>query len=192
VNAPLYLFIFAGLFSPGPNVILLTTSGARFGFYKTLPHVFGVAVGVGIVAGLTGLGLGALLAALPMLTIALRLIAAGWILFMAWTLWRAPVASPSQKTDRPFTFTEAVLFQWVNPKVWAIAVSAVAYIEGAAPIFAAWFLGASFAGINTAVALFWSFAGSLLVYLLKSPLTYRIFMKCMALLLAFSALLVFL
>ena len=46
---PLYAFVFAGLFSPGPNVILLTASGARFGFRATLPHVFGVAVGVGVI-----------------------------------------------------------------------------------------------------------------------------------------------
>ena len=54
---PLYAFVFAGLFSPGPNVILLTASGARFGFRPTLPHVLGVAFGVGITSGLTALGM---------------------------------------------------------------------------------------------------------------------------------------
>lgn len=51
---PLYGFVFFGLFSPGPNVVLLTASGARFGLTRTLPHLFGVVVGVGITAGLTG------------------------------------------------------------------------------------------------------------------------------------------
>ena len=58
---PLYGFVFFGLFSPGPNVILLTSSGARFGVRRTLPHLFGVVLGVGITAGLTGLGIAALL-----------------------------------------------------------------------------------------------------------------------------------
>ena len=53
---PLFVFVFAGLFSPGPNVILLTTSGARFGFRRTLPHLAGVVLGVGITAALTGAG----------------------------------------------------------------------------------------------------------------------------------------
>lgn len=88
---PLYGFVFLGLFSPGPNVILLTASGARFGFRRTVPHILGVALGVGVIAGLTGLGLAALLFSLPGLGMALRLVAFGWILWMAWQLaHRAP------------------------------------------------------------------------------------------------------
>ncbi|MEM9437735.1 MAG: LysE family translocator [Pseudomonadota bacterium] len=190
--APLYAFVFLGLFSPGPNVILLTASGARFGFQRSLPHVFGVAVGVGITAGLTGYGIGALLTAMPSLTRVLQVIAAAWILYMAWKLWNAQASAEPQARDRPFTFVEAVLFQWVNPKVWAIAVSAVAYTNGADALTAAWLLGSAFSGINLGVCLFWSFAGSLLTYLLKTPLAFRIFMRGMALLLAGSAVLVFL
>ena len=68
-------FVFLGLFSPGPNVILLTTSGARFGFRATLPHLLGVALGVGFIAFVTGLGLGALIEAFPALRIVLMIIA---------------------------------------------------------------------------------------------------------------------
>ncbi|MEM8591757.1 MAG: LysE family translocator [Pseudomonadota bacterium] len=189
--APLYLFVFAGLFSPGPNVILLTASGARFGFRPTLPHVLGVAFGVGITAGLTGFGIGALLTALPSLKLVLQIVAAGWILWMAWKLWVAQASESKDERDRPFTFIEAVLFQWVNPKIWAVAVAATAYTEGATALQSAWLLGSAFSGINLGVCLFWSFAGSLLTYLLKTPSAFRIFMRGMALLLAFSALLVF-
>ncbi|MEL6689583.1 MAG: LysE family translocator [Pseudomonadota bacterium] len=189
---PLHFFVFAGLFSPGPNVILLTASGARFGFQRSLPHVFGVAVGVGITAGLTGFGIGALLQAAPALELVLKIVAAAWILYMAYKLWVAQASTKSDDRDRPFTFIEAVLFQWVNPKVWAIAVAATAYTEGAPPLDAAFQLATAFSGINLCVCLFWSFAGSLLTYLLKTPLAFRIFMRGMAALLAFSALLVFL
>ncbi len=190
--APLYIFVFLGLFSPGPNVILLTASGARFGFQRSLPHVLGVAVGVGITAGLTGFGVGALLIALPQLKIVLQTLAAAWILYMAFKLWTAQASGEPQGKDRPFTFIEAVLFQWVNPKVWAIAVAATAYTDGTEPLMAAFLLGTAFSGINLCVCFFWTFAGSLLRYLLTTPLAFRAFMRAMAVLLAISAVLVFL
>ena len=123
---PLYLFVFGGLFSPGPNVVMLTASGARFGFARTLPQVAGVVIGVGITSGLTGFGLGALLLQMPKLTFALQLAAAAWILWMAYNLLRMARLGEGQAPDKPFTVLQAVLFQWINPKVWAVALAAAA------------------------------------------------------------------
>ncbi|MFD0982197.1 LysE family translocator [Tropicimonas aquimaris] len=190
---PLYGFVFAGLFSPGPNVILLTTSGARFGFRPTLPHVLGVAAGVGVTSGLTALGLGGLLLAQPGLTLVLRLAAAAWILWMAWKLLHAARRQVISETDRPFTFLEAVLFQWVNPKVWAIAVAASAgFPSGLPPIHEALRIASAFAGINLFVCLFWSFAGGLLTFLLTTQRAWRVFNTSMAAALALSAAMIFL
>lgn len=185
---PLFGFVFFGLFSPGPNVILLTASGARFGFRRTVPHILGVALGVGITSGVTGLGVGALLLAQPVLTIVLKIGASIWILFMAYRLWHADPAK-AHKRDRPFTFVEAVLFQWINPKVWAVAISAMAYVAALAPVDQAVTLAATFSGLNLSVCLFWTTAGALLSFLLANPLAWRIFMRIMAVALAgFSAL----
>jgi threonine/homoserine/homoserine lactone efflux protein len=190
---PLYAFVFLGLFSPGPNVILLTASGARFGFRATLPHVLGVAAGVGLTAGLTGLGIGVLLLGQPSLTILLKLVAAAWIAWMAWSLWRSSARGPASAHARPFTFVEAVLFQWVNPKVWAVALAAASgYASGLGPWGEAQRLAAAFSGINLAVCLFWSFAGSLLSLLLTTPMAWRIFARVMATGLAASGVMVFL
>lgn len=190
---PLYAFVFAGLFSPGPNVILLTASGARFGFRRTIPHVLGVAVGVGITSGLTGLGIGALLLSLPALTLALKLIAAGWIVWMAWQLFHSTRRPQAQARARPFHFHEAVLFQWVNPKVWAVAMAAASgYAAGLPPIHEALRLAGAFSGINLFVCLFWSFAGALLTYLLTSPRAWHLFTTAMAMFLASAAVMVFL
>lgn len=189
---PLYIFVFLGLFTPGPNVILLTASGARFGFRATLPHVAGVVVGVGVTAGLTGLGVGALILALPVLTFVLKLIAAAWIIWMAWKLLQSR-GGQMQAGDKPFTFWQAVLFQWVNAKVWAVAVAAASgYGIGLEPWGEALRLGSAFSGLNLIVCLFWSFAGSLLTYLLTTPRAWRIFTIVMASALAMSALMVFL
>ena len=181
--------MFFGLFSPGPNVILITASGARFGFQRTIPHVFGVALGVGVIAAVTGIGIGTLITAQPALGFALKIIASLWILWMAYNLWRA---DPAQKkeSDKPFTFVEAILFQWVNPKVWAVALSATAYVTALAPVQQAMILAATFSGTNLGVCTFWAVAGSLLSYLLTNAAAWRIFMRIMGLaLVGFSVLL---
>ena len=190
---PLYAFVFAGLFSPGPNVILLTASGARFGFRPTIPHVLGVAAGVGVIAALAGLGIGALLAARPEIAFVLKIAAAIWILWMAWKLWGATRAARADGRDRPWRFWEAVLFQWVNPKLWAVALAAsTGFSIGLPPLEEALRLSSAFSGINLFVCLFWSFAGSLLSLLLARPPAWRVFMRVMAVLLALSAVMVFL
>lgn len=189
---PLYLFVFAGLFSPGPNVILLTASGARFGFMATLPHVLGVALGVGVIAGVTGLGVGALLQQQPQIKTVLQIVAAAWILWMAAKLWQAPLAKTTSDQDRPFRFFQAVLFQWINPKIWAVAIAASsAYSAGLGPWGEAMRLAVAFSGVNLFVCLFWSFAGSLLVMLLRAPAAWRVFMRGMAVALGISAVLIF-
>ncbi|MBJ3761569.1 LysE family transporter [Maribius pontilimi] len=185
---PLYLFVFAGLFSPGPNVILLTASGARFGFRRTVPHILGVALGVGITAGLTGAGIGAILEELPALEWSLKIVAAGWILWMAWTLARRASRPRDGARDRPFTLVEAILFQWVNPKVWAVALAAASgYAAGLGPMGEGARLALAFAGINLAVCLFWTWAGHLLALLLQSARAWRLFLRVMAAALALSA-----
>lgn len=189
---PLYAFVFLGLFSPGPNVILLTTSGARFGFRATLPHLFGVAAGVGITAGLTGFGIGGLLQQAPRLELALKVLSAGWILYMAYGLWRARRKS-GLLVERPMTFIEAVLFQWVNPKVWAVALAAAsAYPSGLAPWIEGLRIGSAFSGINLFVCLFWTFAGSLLAYLLTTQTAWTLFNRVMATALAAFSVMIFL
>jgi threonine/homoserine/homoserine lactone efflux protein len=190
---PLYPFVFLGLFSPGPNVILLTASGAQFGFRATLPHVAGVALGVGIIAGLTGLGIGALLVAQPALTLALKLAAAGWIGWMAWALWQSSARGRASPRARPFTVLEAVLFQWVNPKIWAISLAAASgYAAGLGPLGEAQRLAIAFSGLNLFVCLFWTFAGSILAILLTTPAAWRVFARVMAAGLAASGIMVFL
>jgi threonine/homoserine/homoserine lactone efflux protein len=190
---PLYAFVFLGLFSPGPNVILLTASGARFGFRATLPHVAGVVLGVGVVAGLTGLGIGALVAAAPALQLGLKLAAALWIGWMAVSLWRSSARGMGDAAARPFTVAGAALFQAVNAKLWAVALAAASgYGAGLAPWAEGLRLATAFSGLNLFVCLFWSFAGSLLALLLTTPKAWRLFARIMALGLGASGAMVFL
>ncbi len=191
---PLYIFVFLGLFTPGPNVILLTTSGARFGFRASLPHIVGVALGVGVTAGLTGLGIGAVLNAQPFLKTVLAVLAATWILWMAVQLWRAKPSTAAGRSaqDRPWGVLKAALFQWVNPKLWAITLAAASgYSLGISPWDEAQRLALAFSGINLFVCLFWAFAGSLLSTLLHDEKAWMVFTRVMATGLAVSAVMVF-
>lgn len=189
---PLYAFVFAGLFSPGPNVIMLIASGVRFGFVPTVPHILGVAAGVGVTAGLTGLGLAELLRAVPALQLTLQIAAALWILSLAWKLFKSSRMGQADPDAKPFRFWQAVLFQWVNPKVWAVALSAAAgFPGGGSPTEEALRLGMAFAGINLFVCLFWTFAGHSLTVVLQKQAVWRGFMTFMAAALALSAGLIF-
>jgi len=106
-------------------------------------------------------------------------------------LLRSQGASAEGK-DRPFTFIEAVLFQWVNPKIWIIALAASSgYASDLPAHFEALRIGSAFSGINLFVCLFWTFAGTLLAYLLTTPLAWRLFTSVMAVALAASGVMVF-
>ena len=188
---PLYVFVFAGLVTPGPNVILVTTSGARFGLRRTWPHIAGIVVGVGVTSGVTALGVGAALLAAPGLETALKLVAVGWILWMAWKLLTARPGAAAERA-RPFRFGEAVLFQWVNPKVWAVALAATSgYAADLPPAWEMARIASAFAGINLFVCTFWTLAGTLLAYLLRTPAAWRAFTTAMAIALCASAVMVF-
>lgn len=189
---PLYYFVFLGLFSPGPNVVMLLASGARFGFRATWPHILGVTSGVGITAGVTGLGLAALLLQFPALNLALKILAAAWILYLAWSFYRSAQLTQTQGDACPFTYLQAVLFQWINPKVWAVAMAAAAgFSGGGGPVAEGLRLAMTFAGLNLFVCLFWTGAGHNLARFLQDPQRWRIFMTMMAVAMALSALMVF-
>lgn len=191
-SLPLFLFVLAGLFSPGPNVVMLTASGARFGFSATLPHLLGVPIGTGLLAAASALGLGAILLALPNLKLLFQIGAAFWILWLAWRTAQAGRAGRAQDRGKPFTFSEAILFQAVNPKVWAITLAASAgFGIGLSPQVEALRLFAVFAGINLCVCLFWTTIGHLLSGLLQSDAIWRTFMTVMAVVMASTVVLIF-
>lgn len=191
-SAPLLAFVFAGLFSPGPNVVMLTASGARFGFRATLPHLLGVPVGTGILAAASALGVGAALLAAPGLKFAFQIIASAWILWLAWRTAMAGRAGRASDQGRPFTFVQAVLFQAVNPKIWAVTLAASAgFGIGLAPWAEALRLFVVFTAVNLGVCLFWTTVGHQLSRYLNTPHIWRAFMTVMALIMAATVVLIF-
>lgn len=114
-------------FTPGPNNLMLMASTAKFGFSRTIPHAFGVFLGFPVMVFVLGLGLGEIFHALPWLKTVLKILAAINLLWLAWTLLGLKVGKV-EGSERPLRFHEAVLFQWVNPKAWAMAITFIALV----------------------------------------------------------------
>jgi threonine/homoserine/homoserine lactone efflux protein len=113
-------------FTPGPNNVLVASSGANFGFRATIPHILGITFGYPLMLLLVGVGLAKIFIAVPQVHWVLKYVSIGYLLYLAWNIASAgPPGGEAQKIGKPLTFFQAAAFQWVNGKGWVAAVSAV-------------------------------------------------------------------
>ena len=112
--------------TPGPNNVMVTASGVNFGYKKTLPHILGITFGFPVMIALIGLGLGSVFKSFPIIHPILKYIGAAYLLYLAYKIATFSGFDTNSDRNKPFTFLQAVLFQWVNPKAWSIAVGAIA------------------------------------------------------------------
>ena len=183
-------FIFVASVTPGPNNMMLLASGAAFGISRTVPHMAGVAIGFGSMIVLADLGLGGFLAASPVVAAVLM---GASLCFLAYLAWRIAIASPPRVADaatRPMTFLEAVAFQGINPKAWAVIVamlslfSAPANGEGLSTLSVL----LAFILFGTPSMLVWcAFGRAVARFFRKSDRAWRLFSIAMAVLLLVSA-----
>ncbi len=124
--APLALYIFVMAITPGPNNMMLTSSGLIFGLRRTLPHMLGIPVGGATQVAIAGAGLGALFAYEPRLQLIIKILGSAYLLWLAQKLWRAASLPNEAEVLHPITFWQATLFQFANPKAWILVVTAVA------------------------------------------------------------------
>ena len=131
-------------FTPGPNNLMLMSSGALFGFRRTISHITGVAVGFNFVLIAALLGMQAIVDKFPWSLLMVKIAGASWL---AWLGLKFIRAAYMQKNDggksanvkqraRPFKFYEAVLFQWVNPKALIMALAIPSGFMGISDDFA--------------------------------------------------------
>jgi threonine/homoserine/homoserine lactone efflux protein len=174
--------------TPGPNNMMLTASGANFGFRGTLPHIMGIRLGNAVQVMLTCLGLGALFVAFPALQSGLRVVGALYLLWLAWKLTGGGLAEAH--VAHPLSFTQAALFQHLNPKSWmkSVTLAVVFMPAGLPPLQAAlWVVLVDFVvGLPCISA--WALFGVALRRLLTDPHRRRIFNVIMAASLALLAL----
>jgi threonine/homoserine/homoserine lactone efflux protein len=171
--------------TPGPNNVMLTASGANFGFRRTVPHIFGVTTGCAIQLTAVCAGLGALFTRWPVLQSVLQWVGAAYLLWLGWKLFRSGEVA-ERKAPQPITYLHAAAFQFVNPKAWVMSLSAVALFLPAEMglITASGYLIAMMAAINLPCVTVWALFGSSLRGLLKRPSARLAFNASMAVALA--------
>ena len=117
-----YVIMYA---TPGPNNSILTASGIKFGFVRTVPNIFGIPTGHGIQLALVCLGLGSLFLQFPFLLSILKYVGATYLLYLAWKMLGSLNVTTTENKSAPLRYYEAILFQFVNPKAWVICITAV-------------------------------------------------------------------
>jgi len=120
---PLTTFALVAAFTPGPNNLMLATSGMNHGFRRSVPHMAGISLGFPLMLLAVIFGVGALITQFPALRALMRLLSAAFIVYFAWRIATTETDMDVQSSSRPFTMWQAALFQWVNPKGWAVAIA---------------------------------------------------------------------
>ncbi len=189
----LILFCISTCVTPGPNNTMIMASGVNHGFRKSLPHMLGINVGFPLMLVIVGLGAGNVFQQVPLLQTVLKAAGAAYLSYMAYKIATTPAGQLEAGNAKPFSFIQAALFQWVNPKAWIMAVGAVVtysaaggnYFLGVLQIGLIFFLfGAPCTGI-------WLWFGAALRDVLSTPPYRRVFNSAMALLLLSSLIPVF-
>ena len=179
----LVAFAFVTSVTPGPNNLMLMASGANFGFRRSVPHMVGIATGFATMVFLVGMGLTGLFQAVPAAALALKAVSVAYMLWLAWKIAHASAPKEGRVTGVPLTFVQAALFQWVNPKAWAMALTATAVYAPDHSLTAIAVVSLVFGVVNLPSVSCWTVLGQELRRFLSSPRRLRAFNIVMAVLL---------
>ncbi|OUS25381.1 hypothetical protein A9Q98_12490 [Thalassotalea sp. 42_200_T64] len=183
----LVAFAFVSSITPGPNNLMLMSSGANFGFQRTIPHMLGVGLGFTLMVMLVGIGLIQLFDLYPVSYTILKIFSVLYLLYLAYKI--ATATSPDSNSNNnatPITFIQAVLFQWVNPKAWTMALTAISVYSPERSFESIAIVAAIFGAINLPSVSVWTILGQQLRRLLSNSRQLRIFNVTMASLLLAS------
>ncbi|TCS38858.1 LysE family translocator [Reinekea marinisedimentorum] len=182
----LALYAFVSSITPGPNNIMLMTSGANFGVRSSLPHLLGVGLGFAFMMLLVGVGVMSLLQSIPA---GLQVLQAGcvlYLLYLAFKIARSSNALEAQKAKQPMSFVQAALFQWVNPKSWSMALTAISLYAPGQNLHTIVLVALIFCMVNVPSCGVWVLMGQSLTGWLAKPGRLRLFNLGMASLLVVS------
>ena len=192
MSQPLFIafVVFAAVmfFTPGPNNVMLLSSGLTHGFRRTLPHIAGVTFGVAFMVAAVGLGFGTVFIAYPVLQTILKYVGAAYLIYLSAAIAMSGAAAPGQDNRRgPMTFWGAAVFQWINVKGWVMVIGTItAYAAIARFPWNIVIQTAISVVMGTLSTVAWALFGSALRPLLTSPLAVRTFNIVMAALLLAS------
>ena len=122
---PFFMFLAIGSITPGPNNTMLAASGMNYGYQRSIPHMLGISVGFFTLLMLCLLGAGAVINAYPILQTVMKAVASAFLLYMAYKIATAGRVKLDESKAKPMTFLQAAAFQYINPKGWAVGLTAV-------------------------------------------------------------------
>ena len=183
--ATISVYYFVMYVTPGPNNSILTASGIKFGFIRSVPNIIGISSGHGIQLALVCFGLGSLFLQFPILLEILKYIGACYLLYLAWKMFGSLNISITDEKPSPLKYYEAILFQFVNPKAWVICITAVSlfYPEKENLIIGTLFLVIMSTIINLPSISMWAFGGSVIRHYLSNEKLKKIIEWLLAILL---------
>jgi len=179
-------FAFVTTVTPGPNNLMLMASGANFGFRRSVPHMLGISGGVSAMAFLVGMGLMAMFEAAPMLGIALQVLSVVYLLWLAFKIATAAPLTDQAANARPMSMLQAAAFQWVNPKAWAMCLSAVTLYAPDRTVLSVAVVAGAFAVVSLPAISLWAWLGTVIRQWLSNPTRLRAFNGLMAFMLIAS------
>lgn len=183
-------FAFSLTISPGPNNIMAMASGTNFGYRRSLPVITGFAVGLGAMILAAGLGLGQIFIAFPFVHEALKYVAVAYLLYLAWKIAGSGGVKETNAKQKPLSFMQGVLFQWVNPKAWMVSLSAVVSFSSldAEPFMQSVLIALVFTLVAFPSVSIWAIVGKVIAKYLQSPRALKLFNLAIAMLLVLSLL----
>ena len=168
-------FAFVTSVTPGPNNMMLLGSGANFGFRRTVPHMLGISLGHALMVFLVGMGIGEVFVAVPVLARVLEGLAVVYMLWLAWKIARSAAPSEREAGGVPFSFLQAAGFQWVNPKAWAMALTATTVYAPGHGWAAMALVAVGFAAVNLPSVSVWTVLGREVARFLTDARRLRVF-----------------
>jgi len=183
-------FTLSTVLSPGPNNIMLLSSGLTFGYKRTISHMLGIIFGFPFMVVLVGLGLGAIFELYPIVFIVLKYIGMIYLFWMAYKIATNTSSFDLNNNSNPFTFLQSAIFQWLNPKAWVMAVTSISVFvtsneNTTMQVFIIAFIYMLSGIISTNS---WTLGGVVLKKILKDEKLIKIFNITMAILLVASVL----
>ena len=180
--ASLLLFVVASTITPGGATTLATASGANFGYRRSLPYIFGIALGLASMAAASAVGLGSLLLTFPALQLAMKAVGTLYLLWLAWRIARSGPPHLQPASSRPASLPGGVWMLWHNPKGWAMTLGAAASFATLAhgPVQLGAVLGLAFGVAAVASLSLWCLAGLLMARLLRTAGHWRVFNGALA------------
>ena len=182
-------FYFTMFFTPGPNNAMLTASGMKFGFIRTLPHLIGIPLGHMLQISLVCFGLVNLFLIYPQIQFYMKILCFLYLLYLSWKMIGS-FSLVKKESGRPLKFYEASLFQFINPKAWSVAI---AVASGFFPTEENIFIGVAFVAVTATVICFpsiccWALFGSGLRTFINNEKTKKITEYFLAFLLVLTGL----